>query len=552
MSNIFFGDFETTKPNDEGEVRVYLWSLVSGEYEQYGEDLESFMELLQDLEGIIFFHNLKFDFSYIHYYLIENNIPYTVLEKKGTYYSISFYGIQLRDTFNLMPMSLSEVGRNYNKQYFKTSIDYSVDFDHKATMEEIDYCINDTRVCEEGYHSFMNGMEDIVRRSGAVKSIKKVRKKVTSPSIAFEVFKELSNFEKLCPKTSNSEYDMLKGAYKGGYVYSNNQGIVENVKMIDCNSMYPFAYSTFPLPYGKGIKTTNINELKNWKFYIATIMIKYDLKEGYIPIIGGGIGRFGSGIYSSNSNNEYVELTVCNIDLERIKKYYDCDYELVYASCYNVKEEFFKKYCDIFIEIKNNSTGVMRNLAKVMLNSPYGKTAMNGLSEIKKYSIDKELKIIKSEITGYNIDSDMYQYLPIAIAITAYARSVLFNEAEKIGYDNIYYMDTDSIKYKNIDNIKLNLNDYELGAWKNEGEAILFKTIAPKKYVYYDGSKINYTCAGFNKKSLESQIFHNQKVSRDKAIELMNNFDSGLEILSLQSVVKKGGRAILEVNKKIT
>lgn len=550
MKKVYFADFETTQPNKNNQVFVYLWVILSGKKVYNGFNIESFFEKIKELKGIIYFHNLKFDFSYIQYFLIKNNIEYKLLEKKGTIYNVKFFDIELRDSMNFLPMSLKDVGENYCNIFKKTSIDYNVNEGHVATDDEINYCINDCRVVEEGLNNYLSSVEDVLLNANCKKSASKVRKKLTNAGIAFEAFKELSTFDKQCPKTTKSEYDMWKKAYKGGYVYSNPKGIVKNVKMIDCNSMYPYIYSTIDMPFGNGFKFNTWEKLEKYKFYIVNIFIKYDLKKGYMPIIGGSISKYGGINYKSTSNGEYEELTICNIDLDLIRRFYDCDIILRSGWGFDTKKEFFKKYAETFIEVKNKEKGIKRNVAKVLLNSPYGKTAMNGLNEIKKYYIDENKKIIKSEIVGYEFDPEIYQYLPIAIQITAGARKLLLETAEQIGFKNVYYMDTDSIKFKNKKtSIKCDPNI--LGAWKDEGLCELFKTIAPKKYGYYCDGKINITCAGFNKKVIQEQLKSGQQVSYEEAIEILNKFEPGLEIDCLQSKVVNGGRALLNVKKEI-
>lgn len=556
---VYFADFETTIPDENNTVEVYLWCCVSNKFKQYGEDIESFIELCKTFKkSIIYFHNLKFDFSYIHYYLIKNKIEYNLLEKKGTIYSVKFFDVELRDSLNFMPMSLEDVGELYCTKYKKTSIDYNVKKGHKATQQEIEYCFNDCYVLEEGLNNYLTNIENVLIGAGATKSATKVRKKLTNAGISFEAFKELSQFDECCPKTTQSEYNLYRDAYKGGFVYSNPKGIVEDVQMIDCNSMYPFMYSTINMPYGYGYTCVSEEELKKFNFYIIKVLIKYDLKPGYIAIIGGGFGKYGGINYKSTSEGEFEELTVCNTDFELIKEFYEIEYKFIWGVGFNTKKEFFKKYADTFIEVKNREKGIKRAVAKVLLNSPYGKTAMNGLNEIKSYEIDEISHSIKGYITGYDIDENVFQYLPIAIAITASARYYLLTTAKQIGFDKVYYMDTDSIKFKYFQtNIKYDPNI--LGAWKDEGRATLYKTIAPKKYVYWgvknnDGTidkKIYFTCAGFNKKVLTAELMHTKEVEKEEAIKLFKMFDTGLELECLQSKVVSGGRALIPVKKMI-
>ena len=554
-TRILYADFETTQPKDN-KTEVYLWCMVSGKDEYIGYNIASYIQQLSIMsKSIIYFHNLKFDFSFIQYYLLKNNIKHEVLEKKGTIYSVKLYDIELRDSLNFMPMTLKEVGENYCKVHFKTSIDYEVYAPHIASQEEIDYCLEDCRVLEEGLTNYLNTLEEVLKNAGSLDAKKKVWKKLTNSGIAFESFKELSHFEKLCPKTTQSEYKMYSPAYKGGYVYSKPTGIEKNVQMIDNNSMYPHIYSTIDMPYGNPIRCDNFEECEKYKFYIVKVYLKYDLKENHIPIIGGGIGKYGGTTYKSSSNGEFEELTLCNIDLELIKDFYDYEIEFVWGRGFLTKPNFFKDYCDIFLAVKNANKGIKRSVAKVMLNSPYGKTAMNGLTEIKRYYIDTD-DIVKSEVTGYEVNEEVFQYLPMAIQITAGARRLLLTTAKKIGFEDVLYMDTDSIKFR-AKETGITYDPNKLGEWKDEGYCKYFKTIAPKKYVYYyydEDAKdylIKYTCAGFNKKVLTEEMMHGLPVSSRKAISLMKKFDTGLALSCLQSKKIEGGRALIPIKKEI-
>ena len=548
----YYADFETTAFDKEKGVRIYLWCIVSEEIKQHGYEMDSFINFCKALNkgDIIYFHNLKFDFSFIHYYLIKNDIDYGVLEKDGIYYNVRFYDIEIRDSTNFLPMSLKEVGENYCVNFKKTSIDYEVPFEHEATQGEIDYCYNDCFVLMEGLNNYFKALEEVLEKAECKKTIKQLPKKLTNAGIAFQTFKELSIFEFVCPKTTSTQYRKFRGAYRGGYVYSRPNGILKNLKMIDCNSMYPHIYSTIPLPFGKGYNISE-NDKSQYNFYITNIYIRYDLKKGYIPIIGGGVSRYGGIEYKTSSNGEYEEYTFCNIDLELIRDFYDCDiiYNWVYA--FDTKPYFFKEYAHTFVKMKNEYKGIKRAVVKVLLNSPYGKTAMNGLQEVKRYYIDPNDNIVKSEITGYEVDNNAFQYLPMAIAITAGARRLLLRTAEKIGFENVYYMDTDSIKFTGELPTNIEIDNDKLGAWKLEGIAELFKTIAPKKYCYFENNKIYFTCAGFNKKVLISELKHAQEVTKKEAIELMQRFDINLELECLQSKKVQGGRALIPIKKEI-
>ena len=481
MSNWYFADFETTSVTEScKKVKVYLWGVVKGEEQFQGENIESFIEFCEKTKGVMWFHNLKFDSSFILDYLLRNDIKFSILEKNGVIYSLKFFKIEIRDTLNFLNITLKEIGEKFCSVYKKGSLeDYAVPYNHVATQEEKDYNILDCLVLQEGFNNFLSSLEKVLEEAQAFNTIKKIPKKLTIAGLSFEAFKELSNFDKCCPKTNHNQYEFMKEAYKGGYVYSKPCGILENIKMIDANSMYPYVYATKKLPIGKPIYLNTWEELNKFDFYIVKIRICYELKKGYIPIIGGGVSRYTTNNYKSSSNGEFEEITVCNIDLERIKRYYDCEIILGGGCAFETKKEFYKNYADIFIKMKNTygKNDIHRQVSKYLLNSPYGKLAMNGFQEIKQWKIGKDDWVI-GEVVGYSLEDESYKYLPQAIAITAYAREHLLNTAEKIGFENVYYMDTDSIKFRG--ELKgLWLDDNELGAWKLEGEPTYFKTIAP-------------------------------------------------------------------------
>lgn len=546
--NIVFADFETTQPDTNNIVEVYLWALVSGKRRYTGTTIEEFYNFTKNRKDICYFHNLKFDFSYLQYYLIKNNITYKLLEKKGIIYSVSYGKFELRDSMNFMPMSLKEVGLNYCTKHQKSSIEHLAERGHIPSAEEIEYCVNDCLVLQEGFTNYMDALGEVLELADCTKTLKRLYSKMTNAGIAYSAFKELSPFEELCPKTTQKEFDLFREAYKGGYVYSAPRGIKRNIRMIDANSMYPYIYANEPMPYGKPVKCDYGDKFYN--FYILKIHCCYELREGYIPIIGGGIGKWGGTEYKTTSNGEYEELIICSIDLEMIKEFYDIDFEVVWCYGFKTKPYFFKEYADTFIAFKNQFSGVKRAVSKVLLNSPYGKTAMNGLNEIKNYYIDETTHTVKSEKVGFELDETAYQYLPIAIAITAGARRLLLTTAKNIGFDKVQYMDTDSIKFEDCA-VPFEYDANTLGAWKDEGLAKLFKTLAPKKYITWDGDTLEITCAGFNKSVLSEQMHHKSKVGYEIALQTMHEFTKGLALDCLQSKIVEGGRALLKVKKEI-
>lgn len=99
----------------------------------------------------------------------------------------------------------------------------------------------------------------------------------------------------------------------------------------------------------------------------------------------------------------------------------------------------FDKYVDHFMEIKKNSTGGLRQIAKLHLNSLYGKFATNPDITGKHPTLkDNRVSLVMNE-------PEMRDpvYTPMGVFITAYARKKTISAAQD-NYDIFAYADTDS------------------------------------------------------------------------------------------------------------
>lgn len=99
--NIYAADFETT--TEENDCRVWAWGLTNI-YEtnkiRYGNSIESFIDYISELDGRIYFHNLKFDGRFLLDWLLRNGYDWrqkpndektfgTLISEMGVFYSIT-------------------------------------------------------------------------------------------------------------------------------------------------------------------------------------------------------------------------------------------------------------------------------------------------------------------------------------------------------------------------------------------------------------------------------------------------------------------------------
>ena len=101
---------------------------------------------------------------------------------------------------------------------------------------------------------------------------------------------------------------------------------------------------------------------------------------------------------------------------------------------------FFDEYVDHFMEIKKNSTGGLRQIAKLHLNSLYGKFATN--PDITGKHPVMEDNRVSLKMNEMEVRDPVYT--PMGVFITAYARLKTISAAQSV-YPHFAYADTDSL-----------------------------------------------------------------------------------------------------------
>lgn len=232
------------------------------------------------------------------------------------------------------------------------------------------------------------------------------------------------------------------------------------------------------LPFGEPVFFEGkYKDDKVYDLYVQMITCSFKLKKDKIPTIQIKNNRsfFRGNEYLESSQNEIVCLVLTNVDLKLFLEHYNV-YDLEYISGWKFKSisGLFTDYIDKWIKVKNEATlsgnKGQRTLAKLMLNSLYGKFAT---------SLDVQSKIPYLEDDGiihyYFSEKEQKEgiYIPVGAFITSYAREKTIRTSQaikdysikKYGKDLYYYSDTDSIhtglsieelkKFCDIDNVKL-------------------------------------------------------------------------------------------------
>lgn len=555
------GDFETSVYAGQDHTEVWASAVV----EMYTEDVKilhsidetfSYLKLLKT-NVIIYFHNLKFDGSFwlsylmkdLHYEqaiqnrvfldtpkMLNNTFKYSISEL-GQWYSITIkvnnYIIEIRDSLKLLPFSVKEIGKSFKTKHQKLEMEYK-GFRYAGcviTDEEKEYIANDVLVVKEALEIMFNeGHNSLTIGSCCLKEFKR--------TIAFsnyrELFPDLYQIKIQKKHKYKTAGEFIHRSYKGGWCFVKNG--IENIIYIlgltaDVNSLYPsmmhsMSGNKYPVGMPKFWTGNYIPDeaKKSDSYYFVRIVTRFKIKKGHLPFIQIKGNVFykpsemleTSDIYNKRSGKYLryykdatgeicpatVEMVMTMTDYILFREHYDVeDFEILDGCYFHTEIGLFDEYINHYMEIKINSIGALRTLAKLFLNNLYGKLASSTDSSFKlAYLEDDVVKFI-----NVNAEDKEPGYIAIGSAITSYARNFTIRAAQA-NYDTFLYADTDSIHCATTpDKIKgIKVHPTDFCCWKLEStwdfglfvrqktyiERVIEKDLEPVKPYY------NVKCAG--------------------------------------------------------
>ena len=516
-------DFETTVY--EGQEYTEVWS--AGIAELYTDnvivlhDIDSMFKFFysQQCNIVAYFHNLKFDGTFILSYLIEqgfhqayvtlpegeddvkmkwtksmyNNEFQYMISKKGIWYSIKVkkYNkiIEFRDSLKLFPFKLEEVGKAFNTKHRKLNMEYKglryAGCD--ISEEEMAYIKNDVYVLKEALEYMFNaGHDKLTIGSNCLEEFKTI---IGGEEVYKAMYPDLYQFP-IDP--SEHTYDnagrWLLKSYRGGWCYLVEEKagkIFHNGITADVNSLYPsmmHSESGNVFPYGHPTFWTGNyippECLRPDKYWFVRIRTRFYLKERYLPFvqIKGSIHyqatkSLRTSDYWSPKYKKYyqyfedengnkvpitVTLTLTMTDYILLKEHYILkDTEIIDGCYFEARAGQFDEYIDKYRKIKENSTGALRTLAKLFLNNLYGKFAT---------TIDSSFKVCFPKPDGSLAFTEQEEYektpgyIAIGSAITSYARNFTIRAAQM----NYYGTDKRGFIYADTDSIHCDLSADEV------------------------------------------------------------------------------------------
>lgn len=543
---------------------------------------------------ICYYHNLKFDGNFwLSYFLVDKQFKqacefdgentethrfYTVKEMKNkTFtYSISNMGqwyrivvkindhiIEFRDSLKLLPFSIKKIGDSFKTAHKKLDMEYT-GFRYagcQITEEEKKYISNDVLVAKEALEiMYTEGHKKLTIGSCCLAEFRNLigykAYKYYFPNVyEYAIDKELFGY------TTAGEW--IKQAYRGGWCYlakGKENKIFNNGTTADVNSLYPSMMSSesgniYPIGDPTFWKGNYIpEEAKEFnRYYFVRIKTRFYLKKNKLPFIQikssllyrstemletSDIYNYEDGKYYSyhrdfNGNvvPANVILTLTMTDFELIKEHYDLvDFEILDGCYFDATIGIFDCYIDKYKKMKLESSGAIRELAKLFLNNLYGKMASSTNSSYKVAYVKEDKTIGFFTVVA---NDKLPGYIPVGAAITSYARNFTIRAAQKNYYGKnkpgFIYADTDSIHCDlTPDKLKgIKVHDKNFCCWKLESqwdagffvrqktyiEHITNENLIPVDHPYY-----SVKCAGMPDKCKKLFIYSMEK-TMEKDIE---------------------------------
>lgn len=559
-----------------------------------GETFEYFKSL--DSNIIVYYHNLKFDGSFwLSYFLVDlgfqqaldygedgtqrflertkmpnNTVTYSIAGL-GQWYRITVkvngHYIEFRDSLKLLPFSVKRIGQSFGTKHKKLDMEYK-GFRYagcKITEEERRYIANDVLVVKEALEiMFTEGHKKLTIGSCCLHEYKK--------SIGGKKYEAM--FPDLYQIPLTEDYgaenagEYIRNSYHGGWCYlvrgKDNQ-IKHNGTTADVNSLYPSMMSSesgnpYPIGFPTFWKGGQIPEeaLEEGKFYFVRFRTQFYIRPGKLPFIqvknsllykmtemletSDVLNREDGNYYDcyydfqGNLRKATVTLTMTMIDFKLFKEHYELvNFEMLDGCYFDSKIGIFDDYINKYKEIKLNSKGAKRELAKLFLNNLYGKMASSPNSNFKIAYVKEDRSL------GFNtiVANDKKPgYIAVGSAITSYARNFTIRAAQMnyhgVDQPGFIYADTDSIHCDLLPgDIKgINVHPKNFCCWKlescwDEGYFIRQKTYVehvtqedcePIEHPYY-----NVKCAGMPEHCKKLFLMSMQGPTKEQLAELPEN-----------------------------
>jgi hypothetical protein len=456
---------------------------------------------------VCYYHNLKFDGSFwLSYLLIDAGMAQAIdtdetgvqrfqknksMKNNTVSYSISGMGqwyritvkvnnhtIEFRDSLKLLPFSVKRIGQSFGTKHKKLDMEYE-GFRYAGctiTDAEREYIANDVLVVKEALEiMFKEGHKKLTIGSCCLAEYRK--------SIGGKKYDNF--FPNLYDIPISEEYgspnagEYIRKSYHGGWCYlarGKEAQLKHNGTTADVNSLYPSMMSSesgncYPIgepTFWQGDLIPD-EALSPSVFFFVRFTTRFYIKPNKLPFVqlkntlryrptemletsdiyNYEDGRYYSEYYDFDGTLKpaTVTLTMTQTDFKLFRDHYELvDFKILDGCYFKSRIGIFDDYIEKYKQIKLNSKGAKRELAKLFLNNLYGKMASSTNSNFKVAFVKEDKSI------GFNtvVANDKTPgYIAVGSCITSYARNFTIRAAQANYYGpdkpGFIYADTDSI-----------------------------------------------------------------------------------------------------------
>lgn len=467
----------------------------------------------------------EFDFRFAENREMDNKTFKYSISEMGQWYTITVRiggnFITFQDSLKLLPFSVEKIGKDFGTKHRKKTMEYEgVRYAGcEITKEEREYIKNDVLVVKEALEiMYSEGHKKLTIGSCCLAEFKKLfmvgflKYDVAFPNMyEIPIDDSYRPLNYIPPETDEEKEreepytagDYIRRSYRGGWCYlvkGKENRLYHNGTTADVNSLYPSVMhsdSGSYYPMGKPVfwKGNYIPKeaLMPERYYFVRIRTRFRIKQGKLPFVQIKSSRLykatecleTSDVYSYKDGKYYetyvkdgiihdtrVELTLTMTDYILLQEHYDLiDFEILDGCWFFAEIGIFDSYINKYRELKLNSTGSKKQLAKLFLNNLYGKMATSTDSSFKYAYVKEDKSIGFVQVSEHDKTPG---YIPIGSAITSYARNFTIRAAQKnyhgVNKKGFIYADTDSIHCDlPPDKIKgITVHDKNFNCWKLE------------------------------------------------------------------------------------
>lgn len=535
-------DFETTTylDPDNGRVRVWSWAIapLNSDVIHHGTTIEDFIEKAAELGGIHWFHNLRFDGAFIDAYLQspafglgmasgrwpKRQTPAgsfsALIGDTGAHYNRYVHlrdgrKFEIRDSAKKYPSTgIADLASMYGAPTAKGEIDYEAvrPIGYKPTPEEWEYQDADVVILRTALR--------VTRSAGQMG--------LTVGGDALTEYKSLmvhGKFRQVFPILDRDTDDFMRRALRGGWTFANPkyQGqVLECVgEVYDVNSMYPAIMRQSSFPAGAPVLLApGQTELHGYPHVMYGALLDAELKPGRLPMIQvRGDARYNPVEYQTSV--EGIEWYGTEIDWALIHDQYDVTiHEWIGGRAFRGMYNLFDTYIDKWMSVKVDNGLIMaeekaagrvgserwstaaglRTQSKFALNNLWGRFAINPLRAGRLPGL------LDDGTPTYPLTPSEYTeptYTPVGVWTTSYGRDRIIRAAQTFG-DDFLYADTDSIHKLGVGPGGLNVDETELGAWKQEATFTKATYLRAKSYSELIDGEVDTHAAGLPRKLVDN------------------------------------------------